>query len=263
MGEENEWLLQVTENLALEFKIVNGVQGVLRDIVYEEVNGVRIARCAIDHGDGHAAKKLVLTCGGDIYDSVWKNQIDSHNLAATFTSKSLQMPLHHRYNSNRLFLQWQVYSASAPSSTMTATTTMCIDSQSSHVDSVQRIHEEGTLFHMDDCGQVSPLCEDSLNHRDFVEVDIEFDLVITRDDVSYTSLKVYLSFKDIVWLLPASNPSLSVSSKCKRDGVQPPSSTLIKHMRTGTSTENVNPNLSPQKALPVEKSYVINFFHNI
>lgn len=208
----------------------------------------------IDHGNGHATEKVVLSCGGDIYDSAWKNQLDSLNLAGNFASKCLQMPLHRRYNSKRLFLQRRIFTAERSCSTASDVPSTAIPTQASYRSDMQAIDDECSVFHMDARGNVSSLREDSLNHGDFVEIDVEFDLVIARDNDRQTTLKAYLSFKDVVRLVPASDPSVYVATKRKPSGADHPSSTLIKRMRTGSTGQDTSPRCSTAKSQLAQKS---------
>ncbi|KAI6145137.1 hypothetical protein BKA82DRAFT_4424707 [Pisolithus tinctorius] len=182
----------------------------------------------LNHGNGQATEKLVLSCGGNAYDAAWKNQLDSLNLAGTFASKSLQMPLHRRYNSKRLFLQRRIFTGDGASSTTLEAPSRAAIDQASHVNNLQSMNDDCSLFDMDLRGIISPLREDSLNHGDFVEVDVEFDL-------------------DVVRLLPASDPSVSVGVKRKVTVEEHQSSTLIKCMRTGLTAQNIGPSSSTRK----------------
>ncbi|KAI6142503.1 hypothetical protein BKA82DRAFT_28398 [Pisolithus tinctorius] len=132
-----------------------------------------------------------------------------------------------------------------------------VPTQASYRGDRQVINEECTVFHMDAHGNVSSLQEDSLNHGDFVEIDVKFDLVIARDNDQQTTLKAYLSFKDVVRLVPASDPSVYVAAKCKPSGADHPSSTLIKRMQTGSMGQDTAPRCSTHKSQLMQKLYAV------
>ncbi|KAI6145792.1 hypothetical protein BKA82DRAFT_3940022, partial [Pisolithus tinctorius] len=124
------------------------------------------------------------------------------NLAGTFASKCLQMPLHCHYNTNQLFLQHRISIMKASSASTSHMPSMLVDAQNSWSNNIQTPEDDYTLFDMNDHGDILSLGEESLNHGDFIEVDVEFDLVIAQDNVRHAILKLYLFFKDIVCLLP-------------------------------------------------------------
>ncbi|KAI6146451.1 hypothetical protein BKA82DRAFT_4015957 [Pisolithus tinctorius] len=101
----------------------------------------------------------------------------------------------------------RIFSAERSCSMVSDVRSTPVPTQASYQSDGQVIDEERTVFHMDAHGNMSSLREDSLNHSDFVEIDVEFDLVITQDNDQQTTLKAYFSFKDVVHLVPASDPS--------------------------------------------------------
>ncbi|KIN98404.1 hypothetical protein M404DRAFT_31407 [Pisolithus tinctorius Marx 270] len=135
----------------------------------------------------------------------------------------------------------RIFSAERSCSMVSDVRSTPVPTQASYQSDGQVIDEERTVFHMDAHGNMSSLREDSLNHSDFVEIDVEFDLVITQDNDQQTTLKAYFSFKDVVHLVPASDPSVYVATKSKN-----PAPGAVRESEASSSTAEL-PSLKPTK----------------
>ncbi|KIN97635.1 hypothetical protein M404DRAFT_32108 [Pisolithus tinctorius Marx 270] len=192
----------------------------------------------------YAVQSLSLSSMGNT--AAWRNQLDRLNLAATFASRVLKVPLPSVQFRHHLHMQRKVF------------TKRLFDLQESQARHLSPIHDASAqnahvprlpeypwewngpleILEMQQDGNIMPIHEVLLSRGDFVEIDAEFDLVVVRTHATRAHLRVFLTCKQILRLQsarptqPSGTPMVTTSP------------TEIRRMRTNQTSENL-PSIHP------------------
>ncbi|KIO10507.1 hypothetical protein M404DRAFT_21437 [Pisolithus tinctorius Marx 270] len=158
--------------------------------------------------------------------AAWRNQVERLNLAATFASRVLKIPLlsiqfrHHLHMQRKVFTKVFPSSSFAPLSFQnTEIMPKCLsdleESRAQHVTrnaTAQNVRVPSLpeppwewngpleILEMQGDGSITAIHEVLLSRGDFVEIDAEFDLVVIRTHATQTHLRVFLTCKQILRL---------------------------------------------------------------
>ncbi|KIN94431.1 hypothetical protein M404DRAFT_35057 [Pisolithus tinctorius Marx 270] len=155
----------------------------------------------------YAVQSLSISSMGNM--AAWQNQVERLNLAATFASRILKIPLpsiqfqHHLHMQRKVFTKHlsDLEESRAQHVTRNAT------AQNVHVPSLPEPPWEWNrpleILEMQGDGSITAIHEVLLSHGDFVKIDTEFDLIIIRTHATQTHLCVFLTCKQILRLQSA------------------------------------------------------------
>ncbi|KIO09237.1 hypothetical protein M404DRAFT_22415 [Pisolithus tinctorius Marx 270] len=209
----------------------------------------------------YAVQSLSISSMGNM--AVWRNQVEHLNLAATFASRILKIPLPSIQFQHHLHMQRKVFTKVFPSSSfaplsfqnteiMPKHLSDLEESQAQHVTqnaTAQNVHIPSLLeppwewnrpleiLEMQGDGSITAIHEVLLSRSDFVEIDTEFDLIIIQTHATRTHLHVFLTCKQILCL-----QSASPSQACN------PQSNLRRIINSVTTAyQNSNSDIHPKR----------------
>lgn len=158
-----------------------------------------------------ATQSISLISGG--HDEAWQNQLDNLNIASAFASRMMKLPLHRPRFPSLLYFQRRVFRQADPDPCY-GMQTICAGSLCAHP--TWEWNDALPILQITANHECIPLHEILLNRFDFVEVDAEFNLVVSRPKDGSPTLKIFLSFKHLVRLLDASASKVTGSKSQKR-----------------------------------------------
>ncbi|KAI6001857.1 hypothetical protein EDD15DRAFT_2361185 [Pisolithus albus] len=166
-----------------------------------------------------AIQSLTLISGG--HHDPWRNQLDALDVASAFASRTLQLPLQRAHFPTQLYFQRKADVSSASTTNTYPPPTLSNPQSCSQASPMGSFctnpnwqwNDALPILQLTGNSQCVPLHEIRLNKFDFVEVDAEFNIVISRGKEGAAVVKVYLSFKHVVRLLDASNTKVTNASQ--------------------------------------------------
>ncbi|KAI6004791.1 hypothetical protein EDD15DRAFT_2191566 [Pisolithus albus] len=170
-----------------------------------------------------AIQSLTLTSGG--HREGWQNQLDALNVASAFASRTLQIPLHQAHFPRQLYFQRKVFQQADDTSSCSSDDHHAHPISDSHPPT--QISPLGTfltnpnwqwndalpVLQLTANRECIPLHEIRLNKFDFIEVDAEFNVVVSRGKEGTSVLNIFLSFKHMVRLLDATSTKVTNTSQ--------------------------------------------------
>ncbi|KIN94054.1 hypothetical protein M404DRAFT_35427 [Pisolithus tinctorius Marx 270] len=176
-----------------------------------------------------------LSIGSTGNTAAWRNQLECLNLAATFASCILKIPLPAIQFRGHVHMQRKVFTKVLHPPGDCVTPPVCNTPQNAHLPKLPDYpwvwNGPVEILDCNSDGTISPIHEVLLSRGDFVEIDTEFDLVVIWTHTSRTHLRVFLTCKQILCLQAAHSVQISNMAR-------PPSHTEIRHMRANTTTED-------------------------
>ncbi|KIO04758.1 hypothetical protein M404DRAFT_25871 [Pisolithus tinctorius Marx 270] len=184
----------------------------------------------------YAMQHLTLSSGG--HSVAWQNQLDRLNLAANFASRTLKLPLRSVQFHHRLYLQRKVFfkcdGVRLDSDTTPQTTSPTFSSQCPDLPAMPgypwKWNGAIELLAMDDASVISRIHEISLAGGDLVEVDAEFNLVISCARSQTACLRVFLTCKQVLHLQEKRSNLISTAPTLDSN------TRIVKRMRTTKPT---------------------------
>ncbi|KIN95610.1 hypothetical protein M404DRAFT_34053 [Pisolithus tinctorius Marx 270] len=218
-------------------------------------------------GDSSRAQYAVQTINltGNDLDIAWKNQLDRLNLAATFASRALKIPLAQTQFRRQLYMQHKVFDKIPPPSLqqLSASSTDPLQVNPHMRDGPHmptgpwKWNGPIEILDLQKDGTIIPIHEILLTSGDLVEVDAEFDLVIGRGRTGSKHLQVFLSCKQVLRLQPASDNESPMAHSTNTGSPTP-----VKRVRAfKATTDDPLPPTSPPSSTNPKKSLKHNNHH--
>ncbi|KIN93904.1 hypothetical protein M404DRAFT_35598 [Pisolithus tinctorius Marx 270] len=189
--------------------------------------------------DGDCAKAACavqsLSISGVGNAGAWRNQLERLNLAATFASHVLKIPLPAIQFRHHIHMQRKVFTKAHHTTAAHANPPVNNGPQNVHLPKLPDYPWQWNgpleILECNEDGTISPIHEVLLSWGDFVEIDAEFDLVIVRTHAMRTYLCVFLTCKQVLRLQTAQTAQHS-------SGRFPSPPTEVRRMRANTSTQD-------------------------
>ncbi|KAI6142814.1 hypothetical protein BKA82DRAFT_25679 [Pisolithus tinctorius] len=177
-----------------------------------------------------------LSISGTRNTIAWRNQLECLNLAATFASHVLKIPLPAKQFRGHVHMQRKVFTKDLHPPDDQVTPPVNSAPQNAHLPKLPDYpwvwNGPVKILECNRDGTISPIHKVLLSQGHFVEIDAEFDLVVVRTHTSRTHLRVFLTCKQILHLQSARSVQASGTA-------WPPSSyTEIKRMRANATTDD-------------------------
>ncbi|KIN94266.1 hypothetical protein M404DRAFT_35242 [Pisolithus tinctorius Marx 270] len=195
----------------------------------------------------YAVQSLSLCSAGNA--TAWRNQLDRLNLAASFASRVLKLPLPSIQFRSHLHMQRRVFTKrpieAQPPIARDVPVVRNVTAQNANIPKLPDHPWEWNgpveILERSEDGTITPIHEVLLSRGDFVEVDAEFDLVVVRTQASKSHLRVFLTCKQVLRLQTARIPTEAPSSSLRP--------TEVRRMRVIRTTEEVSSPWPPESTM--------------